>query len=75
MNRTGDNLSQVIISPNIIDVGGEVTHDAGAFQRNCLVAFGQADDLAGLGHRLNEIHEDTFDLEDVARELSVPVDP
>ena len=75
MDRSRDNLSQVIISPNIIDVGGEVRHDAGAFQRDCLVALGQANDLAGLGHCLNEIDEDTFDLEDEARELSVPVDP
>ena len=75
MNRSRDNLSQVIISPNIIDVGGEVPHDTGAFQRGCLVALGQADDLDGLSHRLNEIDEDTFDMEDVARELSLPADP
>jgi len=75
MNRAGDNLPQVIISPNIIDVGGEVPHDTGAFQRGCLVALGQADDLDGLSHRLNEIDEDTFDMEDVARELSLPADP
>jgi len=75
MNRSRDNLPQVIISPNIIDVGGEVPHDAGAFQRDCLIALGQADDFACIGHCVNKIDEDTFDLEDEARELSIPVDP
>ena len=70
-NRTGQNLPEVIAPTNINVIGG----DAGAFRRDCLLALRQADDLADLGHRVNEIDEDTFDLGEVAREISVPVDP
>ncbi len=35
----------------------------------------RAADLAGIGHLNNELDESEFDIEEVAKELSLPVDP
>jgi hypothetical protein len=35
----------------------------------------RAADLAGIGQRNNELDESEFDIEEVANELSLPVDP
>jgi hypothetical protein len=46
-----------------------------AFQEECLANMCRAVDLAGIGQLNNELDEFEFDIEDVAKELSLPVDP
>ena len=52
-----------------------VQQDGEAFQRDCIVAMEHAEDLSDLGHRVNEVDEALLDLEVLALELSLPVDP
>ena len=46
-----------------------------AFQEECLANMCRAADLAGIGQLNNELDESKFDIEEVAKELSLPVDP
>ena len=46
-----------------------------AFQEECLASMCRAADLAGIGHHNNAPDESEFDIEEVAKELSLPVDP
>ena len=46
-----------------------------AFQEECLANMCRAADLAGIGQLNNELDESEFDIEEVAKELSLPVDP
>jgi hypothetical protein len=46
-----------------------------AFQEECLASMCRAADLAGIGQLNNELDESEFDIEEVAKELSLPVDP
>ena len=46
-----------------------------AFQEECLANMCRATDLAGIGQLNNELDESEFDIEEVAKELSVPVHP
>jgi hypothetical protein len=45
------------------------------FQEECLANMCRAADLAGIGQLNNELDESEFDIEEVAKELSLPVDP
>ncbi len=46
-----------------------------AFQEECLSNRCRAADLAGIGQHNNALDESEFDIEEVAKELSLPVDP
>ena len=46
-----------------------------AFQEECLAYMCRAADLAGIGQQDNALDESEFDIEEVAKELSLPVDP
>jgi hypothetical protein len=54
----------------------DVRDDYGiAFQEECLTNMCRAADLAGIGQHNNALDESEFDIEEVAKELSLPVDP
>ncbi len=46
-----------------------------AFQEECLANMCRAADLAGIGQHNDALDESEFDIEEVAKELSLPVDP
>ena len=45
------------------------------FQEKCLANMCRAADLNGIGQVNNELDESEFDIEEIAKELSLPVDP
>jgi hypothetical protein len=55
---------------------GEASGNYGIdFQEECLANMCRAADLAGIGQLENQLDESEFDIEEVAQELSKPVDP
>jgi hypothetical protein len=55
---------------------GEASGNYGIdFQEECLANMCRAADLAGIGQMENQLDESEFDIEEVAQELSKPVDP
>ncbi len=55
---------------------GEASGNYGIdFQEECLANTCRAADLTGIGQLENQLGESEFDIEEVAQELSKPVDP